>query len=481
MNDQQRGSTMMDFLRRLAGEARCGFAAIACLLLCSCGSNLAGDGVMPSYLLISTSTDLTQTQGATIYPCQIEQLRARLIFTNGTVADYTTRVQWSSSSSGIAAVSNNDIQITGGGGIAFAPGIMIPGASGVADVVANYQGLTASFHVIVGAPPQNLRFYAAFDSSYLPLDDPRLQNYDNTNATLWLASATNEPLRVFADLDGVPKDLTGSVSKWAFDNGGDPGVVTLNTVSAPGVVYAVGPGAVQTLRASFLSCDSTVALKVNVANPVGLSIEPEFDSSIPYNNYNPAYTGPDLFVGNSELFRVRADIGQQSLRPDVSRFVSITNSNPAAIVFNGASGVLNLGTATASGTTTLTALGPAFPGYNEINPLTSAPYTVSAIGATLQSITVSSPIQAIPAGSNIPVQFSALGAFIRDGASNTEYQYVTRQTAWSVTAPSLLTISNSLGTAGQALSSGPNGVATINAHAAAAVVQPDASAILTLQ
>jgi hypothetical protein len=472
---------MMDILRRRARAAYRGFVAAASLLVCSCGSNIVGGGVAPSYLLVYPSTNTTETTGSTISPCQTQQLHAELVFTDGSFADYTTRVQWSSSSPGTVAVSNNDIQITGAGGANFPSGMAIPGASGFADITANYQGLTTTFRVTVTSPPQNLRFLALFDSSYLPLDDTRLQDYDSANATLWLASATNEPLRVFGDVDGVPKDFTGYVGKWEFDGGGDPGVATLNNVNAPGIVYAVGPGATQTLRASFLSCNSTVALTIGVANPVGLTIEPEFDSRISYNNYNPSYFGPDLFVGSSELFRVRADIGQQNLRPDVSRFVAITSSNPDAIAFTGASAILNLGTAAASGTTTLTATGPLFPGYSTNNPLTSSGYNVNVVGATLQSITVSAPVQAISAGSADPVQFSALGAFVPESGGSVAYQPVTRQVTWSVTDPSLLAISNSAGTAGQAVSTGIHGVATVAAHSSTAVVQPDATALLTLQ
>jgi hypothetical protein len=490
MNDRQRGSMMTDFLRRRAGAAYRGLVAVASLLACSCGSNIVGGGVAPSYLLVYPSTNTTETTSSTIYPCQTQQLHAQLVFTDGSSADYTTRVNWSSSSPGTVAVSNDDIEITGGGGATFARGMLIPGASGFADITADYQGMTRTFRVIVGSPPVNLRFLAQFDSSYIPLDDPRLRNYDSANATLWLASATNEPLRVFGDVDGVPKDFTGYAGKWEFDGGGDPGVATLNNVDAPGIVYAVGPGATQTLRASFLSCSSTVALTIGVANPVGLTIEPEFvpTTTDPCSNYSPSYTGPDLFVGNTELFRVRADIGlgdpsncHNDLRPDVSRFVVITSSNPDAITFSESSGILNLGSAVASGTTTLTATGPLFPGYSDQNPLTSAPYTVSAIGGTLQSITVGAPVQAIPAGSADPVQFSALGTIVRDGSSNLEYQPVTRQVTWSVTDPSLLTISNSLSTAGQAVSTGASGVATVAAHSSTATVQPDATTLLTIQ
>jgi hypothetical protein len=500
-------------IRRAHRLVRCGLvmAAVAAVAaLGACGGSgkgtLVGNGVGPSQLLISPSTNLAETTGERAYPCELVKLTARMVFSDGSVGNFTARVNWSSSSPDVVDVSNGNLLVEGGGGATYARGTLLPHTTGSAYITADFQGMKASFRIDVGSAPQNLRFYAARENSYVPVST--LRNYDTSAGVLWLASSTNQALKVIGDVDGVPTDLTDSVRAWAFDQGGDPGVAVA-AAGNPAVVSAIGPGAQQSLRISFWSCTQTAPLQIAVADPIGLTIEPEFSNS-PHAGasepqYPASYAGPDLLMlGNSEVLRVRADLGQtyvdgngttRYLEPDVSPFAPITSSDTSVLTIGG-TGLINLAGGVSAGLATVTAQGVNFPGFNSSNPLMSAPLQLQVADATLEQIFVSplqdpspqSPpfpldyTQSTIAGSFDFTQFNAIGIFsANDGSGATYYQPVTRTVTWSVDQPTLASISSDPSTAGQAITSGTPATVKILAHSPTATVAPDASGHLVIQ
>lgn len=426
-------------------------AAAAVLSACGGGGSgdsggIVGDGVKPDHLEIFANNNINQNSSALTYQCELMQLRARLVFSDGTAGDFTRRVSWSSSSKGVAEISNRDIPVVDGSGV-YDAGVVVPHGGGTAVIRADYQGLKASFQVQVGVPdPNGFRIVSGLttDPNYLkPL--ARDGQLVAQQTPLWLANGTTYPIRAVASLNGVPTDVS-TYALWGFQNGGDPGSITVSTA---GVVSALQTGARQVLELRFPSCETTVTLPVNTVNIHSVSLVPEFGSD-------------PLVVGNTEQLRTLADLGnddngQPIPQQDVSVYMTPQLNDTDTLTFVTTGGVTNIVQAASAGA-------PAQISYT--GTIAGAPWTtqtlqISTTDGTLQ--TVSASIGACPAYgpynpndlaleacpgagtraliagsfSYIPLRLS--GSFALDGGA-TLNQDITRQAQWSVDDPLLATV-----------------------------------------
>jgi len=344
---------------------------------------------------------------------------------------------------------------------------VLPAAGGSTIITADYQGIKGTIRVDVSTPAQ----LTLTDQYYNPIPDT--VNYDATTSAWRLGAGTTVPIKVTALLDGVRKDLT-SFAYWSFDNGGDPGVLLVNTY---GVLNAVAQGNTQTLRAVFPSCDTQLTQAVTVKNISSLILEPESDVAKGFvdgsGNLLP------LIVGNSEKLTVMADFGDSGPQQDVSQFVTFTSTAPDSLGFGAGTTSGNIVTATAPTVPVTLKATAVFANQTE---LTSNSLEIGAVNGTLESFTVSPPVSSVTAGSIDYVQFNALGLFgLADGSTIT--QDVTRLVVWGTDGSSLATATSNGVNAGQVTSSAtaaPGSVVTVTATESSATVDTEATATLQL-
>jgi len=426
---------------------------------------VVGSGVGPSYLVIHPPNSPTETASTRIYECEVGQLYAFVFFTDGTSGNFTGRVIWSSSAPNTVEVSNGDIPVAGVAGQNYSAGVLLPHAPGSAFITASYQGLSITYRVDVGTP-DNFRLT---DLNLNPMPDPAYPSFQQVR----VGTGTSQGLRVIADVDGVPEDLTGSAT-WAFDQD-SPGIALLSQ----GTITGVGPGGPLTARVSFATCDTTLTVPVTVANIPAIVIKPEF----PIGNLavTDSPEAPSLIVGNTELLNVYAQYGDGGPDQDVSILVSFEQSDPSFINISLGVGGDPATALIAGGPVSITAIAN-FAGQTQIS---SPTIQLSTIDGTLQAVTaclkpVTTPPEgcvasaSLTGGSVDTLQLQAVGTFaLSDGT--TAVQDITRRVTWTVDEPAFVTLGSTRQTAGQASAA----VDTTFAVGQATVTATDNSATLS--
>jgi hypothetical protein len=425
-------------------------ALLAPFALAACGGTGVGTGVGPTELKLTPFGGLNGDTSTKIFECIPSSIQAVLFFSNGSAGDFTGRVTWSTSNSGVAAVSNGDIPVNGLTNQFYAKGVLVPFGPGTATITANYDGLMASVIVNVGTP----------QSLTVKRIDNNFPVVPTNNATR-LGVGTVQDFTVTALEDGVEKVVENPNSQiWQYDNP-DNGVATVTNTSpatASGIVQGIATGGPLTLRAVFPSCTLTAATSISIANITAVSVQPEFTGN------------PNLIVGNTEKFFAYADFGNGP-EQDISKQVTFDSSVVTALAFGSITGVSNLGTAVAAGgpsavTATYTAGGTT---------ITSPQINVVTVNDTLQSIAVTPKNGSVVASSDNLFQFNATGTYT-SGAT----QDVTRGVTWSLDNALIGSISNATDSAGIAASAGPTiGTTTITATSATATVGITDTATLT--
>lgn len=430
-------------LRSFRSLRRQVLVTLGATMLAGCGGGV-GEGVGPAYLQLVPSGGAAGDASTKIFECIPSSVQALLYFTDGSVGDFTSRVNWTTTNPGAASVSNGDLAVNGLPGQVYAKGVLVPAGPGSATVTADYNGLKASVGVTVGTPQSITVKRVDRNMSVVP-----------TNNTTRLGVGTYQDFTVTALEDGVEKNIENPNNQsWAFD-GADPGIVTVTT---GGVVTANGQGGPLTLRATFPSCGQSATTTINTANIAAISVQPEFSGN------------PNLIVGNFENFYAFADFGNGP-EQDISQQVTFSSSVPAALAFSAVSGISNLAGAVSAGgpsavTATFTLAG---------NPLTSPAINVTTVTDTLQSIAVTPKAVSIVAGSDQLKQFNAIGTYT-SGAT----QDVTRNVTWSVADPTIASISNTAGSNGLANSSSVAvGTTTVTATSSTATVGTTDTATIT--
>lgn len=404
--------------------------AIASVMLAACG--VTGKGLGPVGLVIHTATGAaTSNSVARAFVCFATPLSGYVDFSDGTAADYTGRIVWSSSNPGVAEVSNGDI-LQPDSTADYAYGTVIPHNPGTTVITADFQGLTQQLTVSVGAPT---------DFTIVRQD----QGLPTAVTALSVGVGTTQNLKVDATLDGVVKD----VSAYTFWSVAAPGLASID--SASGLLKGLGAGGPTRVIASFPICGENTTLPLTVSDLNRIEIDPEFGADA-------------LIVGDDEKMNVMADLADGT-QEDVSLQATLSSEDPDVADFSplDANSLPDILTAAQPGAVQVMA------SLNDTYQ--AAPVTVTVVSAALQSIVINPASATLTAGSSQIVPFRASGTF-----DNGQVQDVTRVVTWTSDNTAVATVGSTPANAGQAVSaSGQSALVNISATGAGAGIAATAT------
>ncbi len=455
-------------------------AAAACAVALAACSDPVGSGVAPQSVIIAAPAPNAPVALQTLqtFECLTSQVRAIMVFSNGSEGNFTARVKWSSSNPGAVAVSNGDIKVNGGTGF-YAPGVLVPVQAGNAIITADYDGIISHLPVSVGTP-DSIQLKAFLYGDYIPLTS--LNNVGNGSSSssggsssgssgggsFTLGNGTSEKLAVTALLNGVETDIS-DYAVFGFQVP-DSNVAVFEAGSS--TLEAINEGGPLVPVASFPPCDltnitdPTNIISFNVSRVQNITLQPEFAGSSSSSSSGGSSSGslPQLIVGNTEMFKVIATLANGA-QQDVSTQSTLTSSAPTIASFTGTVGT--------TGNNILHALiagGPVDVSATYLNGgeyLTAPTVQTSTLTSTLSTITScwtdlytrlqncpeppSPAVASVQAGCLTPnVQFHTFGTYETvDASGNHLVQDITRQTVWTSTNNGVATISNSAINAGQ--------------------------------
>lgn len=448
----------------------CGLLALTGLGLGAC-SNSVGSGVAPSYLVLTRPGTLSTVNSLQMYECLTTGLSALMYFSNGSVGNFTGRVKWSSSDTGVVQVSNGDIPIPGTTSD-YPNGTLVPTHTGTAIVTADYYGIVSQTAITVSAPDY-FKMEAFVQGSRVPLnlynDVYKTGNSVNGN-NFYMGGGTTLQLSAIASLSGVETDVS------LFGTWGWQGPVTGATINpTTGVITASVPGATNSTgmipTITFPSCPNELTSPLNqytlTVTPVqSITLSPEY---APGTASSPT-TQLSVYVGNLERVNVFATLDDGYMQ-DVTAQSTLSANNSTNMVFSSnGTGINNTLDAVTSGNASLSATFSAggsqlFAGYitavsqaaqlANIYTCWSSPYVafdVSSCGDPSNSLIggTAQPDATVVAGSLTPVQYHAIGIFGVDSSGKPQLQEVTRTTTWAADASGHALISNIGATIGQA-------------------------------
>jgi len=483
MNLSSRGSRRSLIRNLLAGL--CLGAMVGSLAACG---GAVGGGNAPRRMVIAPAGGTVALPTLRMYQCLTSGLRALLYFDDGSVGDFTNRVVWSSSNAGVAKVSNGDIPGPSGG--FYTPGALIPDGTGNAIITADYFGITGQTAVSVGSI-NSIELKAVINGNYMPLWRINTNHTAPTNS-FTMGQGTSVQVAVTAVLDNVETDVT-NFATLGFKDTNTPVATMVQQNGAANLVAGALGGPVVPV-ASFSPCsittitDPTKIVNMSVSPVQSIAMQPEFpppDPTQPVSGSNPL---PDLFVGNSERFKVIGSLASGDSQ-DVSAQSTLTVQNgSSAAQFGGGSGINNLLFASAPGQAVLKAT------FNQNGAALTAPFisTIVATGVmqtftvcwtdiftTVQSCPANQSPATVQAGTLTPLQFHAIGNYGLDANNQPIMQDVTRSTTWTSGATSVATIGSGGNIAGQALGVSQGSV-TITVANSSAVNIPSVTTGLTV-
>jgi uncharacterized protein YjdB len=336
----------------------------------------AGSGNISASLgAISGSTSLTVTAptiasiavtpvGLTLGIGINQQYVATVTYTDGTSADLSSGVTWTSSSTSVATVNN----------------------SGLVTTVA--QGQTTITASIAGQS----------DTSTLTVVPAHLTSIDVSPSVQTIAAGTTQLFTAVGNFDDGSTQLLQSVT-WSSSS------TSAATIDINGVATGVGTGT-STITAASGSVSGTASLTVSAATLVSIAVTPASSS---------------MAVGTTKQYTATGTFSDSSLQ-DITAVAVWTSSTPATATIN----AQGLASSVATGSTTI---GAAFGSVSGSTGL-----TVST--AHLVSIAVSPVNPRIAKGTSI--KFTATGTF-SDGSVATNLSGV----SWKSSKPNLASIRSS--------------------------------------
>lgn len=338
----------------------------------------------------------------TIAPLTHLNYTAVATFSDSTVQDVTSDVNWSSSSTGVATITNT-----------FPDGI----AAGVA---AGTTTITASLGAVSGS--QTLTVSSATLSSIT------VTPTSTSTAPVGMALGSTLQLTAVGKFsDGTTQPLTLQVS-WLTASTSNPSV----SVSAAGVVtgLAVGTG---TVTAKFGSVSQAAYL--NVENVTSLAMGPTGPTISP--------TAVTIAQGTATEFSAIATLADGSTQ-DVSSSVTWASTNPSIATVSNTFGSAGWAAGVSAGSATIAA---SFPGVFASDGLT-------VTNATLSSLAIATPATAQNIALGTTQQYTVTATF-----SDSSTQDVSMQVTWS-SSDTAVAIINQFGVATS------TGVGTTNIAAA---------------
>jgi 6-phosphogluconolactonase (cycloisomerase 2 family)/urocanate hydratase len=354
-------------------------------------------GSTPLTVTSATLVSIGVTPGSSTLPDgNTQQYTASGTYTDGSTQNLTSQVTWSSSAGAVAAISN----ASGSNGLATATA---QGSTTVSAALGSVSGsapltVTAASLVSIAVTP-----------STMTLPDGDTQQYTATGTYS----------------DGTTQNLTSQVT-WSSSSTAVASIS--NAAGSNGFATAAGQGTT-TLSAILGSVSGSAPLTVTAATLVSIGVTPS-SSSLPN--------------GNTEQFTATGTYSDGSTQ-NLTSHVTWSSSAGAVATISNASGSNGLATATAPGSTTVSAALGSVSG--------SAPLAVTA--AALVSIAVTPSSSTLPNGDT--EQFTAIGTY-SDGST----QNLTSQVAWASSSTAVATISNAAGSNGFATAAG-QGSTTVSA------------------
>ncbi len=346
---------------------------------------------------MSGSTGLTVT-GATLGSVQAapfltsipvgatQQYNATGMFSDNTTLDLTTQVDWQSSNTVAAPISDAS------GSYGLATGVDAGGPYTISAQVSSLSG--AASLTVSSASLLSISIGGAQSGASVPINE----------SLQFSATGTYS--------DGTTRDITTTVT-WQSSN---TGVATISNASGSnGLLQSVASGTTNVSASTGSIGSSTVAVVVNTASLQSISIAPSAPTAPP---------------GVRQQFTATGTYSDGTQR-DLTSEAIWTSSNGSAASIANASGTSGLATTYTSGTSTIAATEGAI--------TSTATFTITS--ATLTSITLTPASANVVAGSS--QQFTATGTY-----SDSSTFDVTSQVTWSSSAPTVSNVSNVPGSNG---------------------------------
>ena len=341
------------------------------------------------------------------------QFAATGVFTDNSTQDLTADVDWTTSASSIATI----------GAAGRASGL----AQGETTITATCRASTCG---------------AASGSAILSVTAAALQSIAVTPSAPSLALGTSTTLVATGTYsDNSVHDLSDQVT-W------QSGTASVATVSNAAGTH----GAVQTLAVG--STAITASLRGVMSPSINLTVTPATLASITVTPVNPS-----VAAGLTQGFAAVGTFTDQSTQ-DLTDQVTWASGNTAVATISNAGGSHGQASATAIGTSSITAA---------MGLVTSLPATLTVTPATLVSMTVTPSTASVASGAT--QSFTASGIYT-DGS----IQDLTATATWASSVTTIATVSNAAGSKGLA-TGGMGGSATITAQ----VGSVSASGTLTVQ
>lgn len=293
-----------------------------------------------------------------------QQYTATATYSDGSSADLSNGVTWSSSANSVATVSSS--------------GVITTVAAGTANITATLGSLT--------------------DSSTLTVVAAHLTSISVSPAAQTVAAGTTLQFSAVGSFDDGSTQLLTNLN-WSTSSS------SVATIDSFGVATGVGTGTA-TVTASSGAVSGTASLTVTGATLVTISVAPAAST---------------MAIGTTKQFMATGTFSDSSTQ-DVTSTVVWTSSNPAAATIN----AQGLATSTANGSTTITAT------FGTISGSTSL--TVTTVH--LVSITIAPANPRIANGTLI--KFKATGTF-SDGSTSSNLTGI----SWKSSKPNLASIRSS--------------------------------------
>ncbi|NGY03494.1 hypothetical protein [Solimonas terrae] len=418
----------------------CWCAALSCMVAACSG---VGHGSKPDHLVIAQTNGLLGLNSGKSFLCFPEALTLSIVFDNGHYdSGFATRAHWASSNPDVAAVSNGDILYPGSTTLAYGAGVVIPNQPGTTTITASFSSLNVSYDLTVETPT----------------------SFSVDQSSVSMVKHTSTPINAKTVVDGYTRTVTG-FGTWSFtdqpadevtgsttstDSSDNPldSVVQLAS-SSSGVTLVAGDTLGTRTAQMALNCpdgsdvaamaQAALQIPVNVRELKTLSLTPEFPASQAINVMTYTADTKTQTVNTTETMKTIAGFGDGvSDTQDLSGQVTLQSSDSTVIA-----PVIGYVSVLKAGTANITASFPVIdadgnPVYDDVDPVTSAPVTVTGGERTFKSLAIS-PADEQTLTALDDLQYSGIATF----TDNTT-QDITRHVIWSVSDASVATIGNNL-------------------------------------
>jgi 6-phosphogluconolactonase (cycloisomerase 2 family)/uncharacterized protein YjdB len=423
-----------------------------------------------------TPTNMSLASGTT------DSLRAIGVYSDNLTLDLTTSVTWSSSAPTVASVRNS----AGAKGITIA---VSPGSSMITATLGAMSGstmltVTAASLVSIGVTPTNpsiangltdaLKATGVYtDNSMHDLTSmvtwsssaPTIVTVSNTAGTTGVTTAVSPgSSTITATLDAVSGSTTLTVTAATLVSiGVTPAIASIAmglktqftamgtytdnstqnitakvvwTSSAPSIATVSNASGYDGLTIALSPGPATITATLGtIAGSTGLTVTPATLVSI---GLTP--TSPSIATGLTAQF-VATGVYTDNSTQNLTTSVAWTSSDPTVVAVSNASGSNGLATALGQGSVTITA---SSGGVSGSTGLTVTPATLVSIGVTPISTSIAA---------GLTTQFIATGVYTDNSTQN-----LTTSVAWTSSDPTVVAVSNAMGSNGLATALGQGSV-----------------------